>query len=390
MTSAERPETGTKHPETGAEHIETGTKHPETVAERDNRSTAAPDPLRDSAIGVRRRDGVARGSGRVRVWIAVVAAALLAVVAVGYVRVAAHRSGGDPGAARTMSLRAPGTVLVRSTVDGPGYGRLAVAGDGGRGGRTVGSAECVRVYAAAGTGVCLRPSTRDVGGYELAVLDDQARPTRSIPLNGIPSRARVSASGRMVSWTTFVTGDSYSGAGGFSTRSGILDTRANVLAGSLETFAVTLDGHPYAGSDANFWGVTFTPDDNHFYATMSVQGHRYLVAGDFAARTVRTVYDNVECPSLSPDSTRIVYKKRVSDDPAHLWRLTVLDLRSWTETALAESANVDDQAAWLDDHTIAYGRPADSRHANVWTVHADGSGAPHILVADAESPAPLG
>ena len=59
---------------------------------------------------------------------------------------------------------------------------------------------------------------------------------------------------------------------------------------------------------------------------MSTAGHRYLVAGDFAAHTVRTLRENVECPSLSPDGTRVAFKSAVDGDPAKGWRLSVLDL----------------------------------------------------------------
>src|SRR5690242_21364598 len=94
------------------------------------------------------------------------------------------------------------------------------------------------------------------------------------------------------SWTVFVTGDSYNG-GRFSTRSGILDSRTGTLAGNLEEF--TVDGKP-SEPTANFWGVTFTRDDNVFYATMSAGGQRRLMRGDFARRDLRPLKDNVECP----------------------------------------------------------------------------------------------
>ena len=192
-----------------------------------------------------------------------------------------------------------------------------------------------------------------------------------------------------MTWTVFVAGDSYNG-GQFSTRSGILETRTGQLLGNLESLAITLDGKPYQAADVNFWGVTFAADDNRFYATLSTAGHRYLVEGDLAARAVRTLRDNVECPSLSPDGTRIAFKKRVSDDPAHLWRLSVLDVATMKETPLAETRSVDDQAAWRDGSTVLYGLPRDTRHSDVWSVPADGTGAPAVLVPDADSPAVLG
>ncbi|GIG62215.1 TolB-like translocation protein; signal peptide [Longispora fulva] len=296
-----------------------------------------------------------------RILVALTATVVLAGAALGYVWFTRPA----PATASTLSLAGPG-LLVRSD------GVLAVIGPDGT--KRASNLRCARVYAAHGTGVCLR---EDVGAYQVTVLDADLKAKRSIPLNGLPNRARVSASGRMVSWTTFVTGDSYNG-GQFATRSGILDARDGTLAGNLENFTVQ-EGRP--NQDANFWGITFAADDNRFYATMSTGGHRYLMEGDFAARAMRQVKDNVECPSLSPDGTRIAYKKMLPD---RTWRLTVLDLATLAETPLAETRSVDDQAAWLDGATIGYGVDK-----GVWAVPADGTGTPRLLAADAESPAAL-
>ncbi len=116
------------------------------------------------------------------------------------------------------------------------------------------------------------------------MLGSGLKELRTVPLTGFPNRTRVSASGRMVAWTLFVDGHSYA-ANGFSTSTGILDTTTGTLVTSLEEFAV--EGRPQLPADANFWGVTFAADDNRFYATMSTEGHRYLIEGDFAARRVR-------------------------------------------------------------------------------------------------------
>ena len=173
----------------------------------------------------------------------------------------------------------------------------------------------------------------------------------------------------MVSWTVFVSGDSYNG-GRFSTRWGNLDTVSGALAGTLESF--TVDGRA-APSDANLWGVTFTGDDNAFYSTMSSGDRRSLVIGDFTTRDLHVLKDNVECPSLSPDGTRIACKKMLPGGRG--WRLTVLRPADLAETPLAETRSVDHQAAWLDDATVGYGLPHGSGGADVWSVPADGGGA---------------
>jgi hypothetical protein len=156
----------------------------------------------------------------------------------------------------------------------------------------------------------------------------------------VPDRARVSPSGHVLTWTVFVTGDSYRG-GRFATRVGLLNTVTGETVDSLESFAVTRDGRPYRNADLNFWGVTFA-DDQHF-----------------------------------------------GGNPDRGWRLGVLDLATLRRTPLAETRSVDDQAAWYDEDTVMYAVRRGPRAADVWSVPADGGGAAHLLIPDAASPAAL-
>ncbi|MCS0603594.1 hypothetical protein NX794_20595 [Streptomyces sp. LP11] len=316
---------------------------------------------------------------------AVVALAVLAALSIAHARENASPARSGAGG---VSL-APGPRLVaRSTAPGTDGRLISVPAAAPAGRRSVSSLSCARVYAAGGTGLCLHLD-HGLTTYRLAVLDTGLRTTRDIPLVGVPNRARLSPSGRMAAWTVFVTGDSYNG-GRFSTRAGILDTRTRELVPTLEDWPVTIAGKPHRAADRNFWGVTFTPDDRHFYATMSTAGHRYLVAGDMATHRMRALRDNVECPSLSPDGTRIAFKSARHGDPARGWRLSVLDLATHRVTPLAETRSVDDQAAWTDLHTVAYALPRGRGRADVWAVPTDGTGTPHLLIPDAESPAALG
>ena len=52
------------------------------------------------------------------------------------------------------------------------------------------------------------------------------------------------------------------------------------------------------------------------------------------------------------------------------------------ETPLAEERPVDDQVEWLDNKNVLYGLSAD-----IWTVPADGKGAPRKFLSKALSPA---
>ncbi|MGK4579975.1 hypothetical protein [Kitasatospora sp. HPMI-4] len=345
------------------------------------------------------QDGPVFTRGRVAVF--ALALALLAALGIGYGLHAArradrgmhHGSGAAPAAGELDLTGAHGKLLFRDTEPGPGFGLLATV-DRARstGPRTVGHTACERVYAAAGTVVCLTTEYGAIPSHHVRILDATLRETRRIDLGaGAPNRARISASGRMASWTVFTSGDSYA-ANSFSTRTSILDVRTGALTATLEDFTVHKDGRLYMPVDRNFWGVTFTSDDNTFYATMSPvsTGRTYLVKGDLAGRSFTVLRENVECPSLSPDNTRIAFKKRVSTDPVRPWRLYVLDLASGKETELAETRSVDDQAAWLDDSTLAYAIPASGgTGSDLWTVPADGSGSPTLLLRGGFSPALL-
>jgi len=324
-----------------------------------------------------------------RMLVAVLGALLLTVVAVGYGALTVTREHTSVAAATAeLSLVGGPRILFRSTAsDSEGHLAL-VARDHPDGPRSVSTLTCLRVYAAGGTGTCLRQDGA-LSTFQIAILDKDLKVEKAIPLVGVPNRTRVSLDGRMVAWTVFVAGDSYN-HGRFSTRAGLIDLKNEETVDSLEFLSVIRDGHPYTAADLNFWGITFAADDNHFYATMSTAGHRYLVQGDIAAKTVRTLAENVECPSLSPDGKRIAFKSAIDGNPAKGWRLAVLDLASGVRTPLTETRSVDDQPAWLDPNTIGYAIPRRPGDSDIWTVPADGSGTPHLLIPHAESPAALG
>jgi hypothetical protein len=238
---------------------------------------------------------------------------------------------------------------------------------------------CVRVYYAGGRGLCL---ARAGSGYEATIFDSSLQPLKSLPLAGLPSRARVSSDGRYGATTVFVDGHSYEKPGGFSTVSTIVDMHSGAELGNLEEFKVSKDGKPFHLDDFNFWGVTFDrANSDRFYATLHTGSHYYLVEGSVFRRAVRVLRDGVECPSLSPDGTRIAFKSRIGEDR---WRLAVLDLATLKAHRVAERRSIDDQAEWLDDRTLVY-----SDGLDLYTVPADGSGAPRLVLRDASSPVSL-
>lgn len=333
---------------------------------------------------------------RSRVLILLSALAVLAAVALAAVLHASARAerrdqtqaGGPKVTAGTVALTTPGRMVFRNMAWGPHRDELTtVPASAPSAPRTASGVKCLRFYAAAGTGVCLQAVHGPVSDtYRALILDARLHATARYDVPGIPSRARVSPTGHFAAWTAFVGGDSYAGTN-FSTRTAIADTRTGALIPSLEAFRVVKDGHVHHSADTNFWGVTFASDDRTFYATLATKGSTYLVRGDLRTRTVTTLHPNVECPSLSPDGTRIAYKKRVKGLPKDApWHLYVLNLRTMRETPLAEPRSVDDQAVWRDDHTLVYALPGDYG-ADLYRLPADGTGTPHRIATAAVSPA---
>lgn len=262
-------------------------------------------------------------------------------------------------------------------------GRVFVVEDGKVRQPADSSLACERVYFAHGHGICLGIAPSGVD-YTATFFNSKMESLKTVPLTGLPSRARVSSDGRYGAMTVFVTGDSYlSSPTAFSTRTTIVDMDNDEQVGQLERYTVSKDGKPFDAVDFNFWGVTFDPrDSNRFYATLGTGGVHYLVEGNIRDETMRTLRQGVECPSLSPDGKQIAYKSRIGKEAR--WRLRVLDLATLADHAVAEDRSIDDQVEWLDNDTLAY-----SDEHNVYTVPADGSGEAELLVEDATSPVRL-
>jgi hypothetical protein len=276
-------------------------------------------------------------------------------------------------------------MIVARTVE-PGHpeasGQVIIArpGDGARS-RTRTSLNCARVYFAAGRGLCLARGKGFAAGYRARIFGSDMRVRAELPVEGMPSRARVSPDGRYGSVTLFVNGHSYADANSFSTTTTLIDMATGKKIAELEDFTVTRNKRKVTAVDVNFWGVTFARDSDRFYATMATGGKTYLIEGSVKARTARVLHENVECPSLSPDGTRVAYKQRIPFGKSP-WRIQVLDLATMHETRLAEPRSVDDQVEWLDDDHVLYGLDD-----SISVMRADGSGAPRRFMTGADSPA---
>jgi hypothetical protein len=318
---------------------------------------------------------------RAAVFAALVVACTAAVVVIA-IGLGDGSASGTSGAARTLLPEAKAghraVILFRQA-----GGQLAVAPLGDVPGRAqpVGL-RCDRVTFGTNAGLCVARGGGFAAGYRAQILGPDLRVRAAVGVEGVPSRARVSRDGRYGTVTMFVTGHSYALAGSFSTQTTLIDLARGATIADLEDFTVTRDGRQVTAIDVNYWGVTFDPSDSdRFWATLATGGHTYLIEGSISARTAHTIHENVECPSISPDGTRIAYKKRTGSASAP-WHLAVLELATQRETLLSESRSVDDQVEWLDDHHVLYGVAG-----AIWTAPADGSGRPSQYVARAASPA---
>ena len=244
---------------------------------------------------------------------------LLAVLCVGagvaYVAIAASRAEDAPavGGAGVDLAALRDAVAYRSTdaARTASYGRVDVSTLARRSEVRASGLRCDRVAFAGGRGLCLdAPGT---GIFSARILDERMRPRATVRLPGLPSRARVSPDGRYGSVTAFVAGHSYA-QHSFSTQTVIIDmARAKVVV-DVESFAISDGDRSLDSSDLNLWGVTFAAAPGRFYATAKSNGTTYLIEGDVASRTARALHKNVECPSLSPDGTRVAYKKVVAGE----------------------------------------------------------------------------
>ncbi len=282
-------------------------------------------------------------------------------------------------------------VVFRNTAAGDGYGQVAsVPLSDPQGPRALVDRACDRVAASDDEFVCLRTERGVVPRYTATLYTDEGAQVESWPLSGIPSRARISPDGALIATTSFVTGHSYATVG-FSTETVVHTTDGRDL-GNLEDYTLIVNGEVVAPVDRNYWGVTFV-DDTTFYATagLTTTGTTYLVRGDLEDRTLTAIASGVECPSLSPDGSRIAFKRITSGSgPTVHWTPAIMDLAGGTVRVLdAETRDVDDQIAWLDDDTILYGLPREgaSGDADVWSLSADGSDSPEVFIEHAWSPA---
>ncbi|MGP5220752.1 hypothetical protein [Arthrobacter rhombi] len=155
----------------------------------------------------------------------------------------------------------------------------------------------------------------------------------------------------------------------------------------MEDFTILIDGNQLTAVDRNVWGVTFAGDDK-FFATVGSGDNTWLVSGSLEQRTMTSVVENAECPSISPDGKQAAFKKRrTGAGPVH-WDIAVLELDSKKETVIRLRNGFDDQLEWLDNSTLLYGAPRDGAigDSDIFSLEVAPNARPELFIEHAWSP----
>lgn len=294
----------------------------------------------------------------------------------------------DPDAP-TYPIAEPGEVVVINRVPGDDYGRMAIRHVDGT--RTLLDRRCLRLYVAAGNGVCLSQQDALVPQYTATLFDaadPYQRDIKSYPM-ALPSRARITPDGATLSATGFVSGSSYTDIGGATATIVFIDSFASNELVSLSEFDIDSDDPKYAMEAADFWGTTFVDNDN-FYVTGLFGADPEVMAGSLSTATLRPTTFKGSCPSVSPDGETLVYKRTRDGGGYDLVAVTLATGDNWV---LNETRSADDQVEWLDDDTILYAlHPVDDDASvqpewDIWALDITPGSEPQMFLPNADSPA---
>jgi hypothetical protein len=122
---------------------------------------------------------------------------------------------------------------------------------------------------------------------------------------------------------------------------------------NLEKWPLMHNGQLVKTIDLNYWGVTFHPKKpQQFLVTAFFKGKATLAQGDLSTKTMKVIFDGVECPSYSPSGDMVAFKKRLTTTR---WAPAILNLNTMKTTVFSHiKQSVDDQIDWLDAQTLVY------------------------------------
>ena len=316
-------------------------------------------------------------------WPLVVSVALLAAM-VGYLVVSAWMGQQASAAAATRRHPMPPPFVIYRALAPPDvYGRVALASLSPEPEARTSMLQCARLHYAGGGGLCAaQESARGAVRNVVYVFDPMLRRTRRVALDGIPTRLRVSPSGRIGAITSYSEEETDAGER-LVTRTRIVDMRRGEVTADLGEFHVDNLHLPPIRGHVDVAGVAFERGDDRFFATLATETERYLVAGSLRERRLTAIRTGVASEGLSPDGRRLAVKRLLPERGR--WQLAVIDLSTWQEHDLLQGPrSVDDQVDWLDDEHVMY-HDADGEGTALWMLPVDGNNGPRVLLKDAYS-----
>ena len=315
--------------------------------------------------------------------------AAVAVLLTGVAYLVASVQSGSPRRGRSALVLGsvvmrPPFLVFRNLSSDDAHGRVAMLSlRPGELTRHVSPLSCARVHYARGTGLCLvQEQVQGQSAFTAYTFDQTLTRRNRIVLRGVPTRARVSPDGRRATITTFAEEESPEGER-LATDSMIIDVRSGRVIASLRDFQVIHDQQPPITGVIDIGSVAFEDDGDRFFATLSTETERYLVAGSVQERRVTAIRPGIANEALSPDGNHLAVKRLIGD--RGFWQLGVIDLRTWTERDLNQGPrSIDDQVEWLDNNHVMYHDTAQDTTA-LWMLPIDGVSGPSIFVRDAFS-----
>jgi hypothetical protein len=319
--------------------------------------------------------------------LAAATATLLATAVGGVGLIVSSRDAARDAIVDTVRVIPPPFVMFRTLAPRDAHGRVAmVSRVAAPRVRYISPISCARVQYAAGAGLCMMEEPRATGVKNVVYTFDRAFVLgRRIELAGIPIRARVSPDGRLAAITVYAEEESPAGER-LASETVLIDMAASRIVADLREFAIESPPDLPVERPIDIASVTFRPDSDRFFATLSTPTARYLVEGSVAQRRLTVVRAGLANEALSADGTQLVAKRQVGE--RGYWQLIVVDLASGTERALKQGGrSVDDQVEWLDRNHVIYHEVVDSGGTGLWVLAANGTTEPRLLIADAFSPA---
>jgi hypothetical protein len=252
---------------------------------------------------------------------------------------------------------------------------------------------------AAGLGICLQAKRGMLTTYEALVFDRRFRVLHRLPLAGPPSRARLSADGRLAAVTVFLAGHSYAGAS-FTTRPAVLDTASgHWVVEDLEGFEVLREGRPMKAADFNFWGISFRARRaallRHAAHRWPLPAGRGRAAGAPPARRSRGRGMPVAVAGTGDGSPTSGSASPARALATSAGKLQVLALDTGRETALTAEDAQRRRSGSSGSTTARCSMPGrTTRRRNdagdaVWALAADNGAPPRRLLRHASSPAAM-